>query len=250
MALSVKNNLEGSNQQFFAFLKKPDFISKLNKKRNKLGFREDEELTRLLVEQTEKKAEIKNLTKFFVYRRLLESTFEKTQTNKPHKLEDSRHYALDMLLYGFLGNKPELTFLDVGCGLIEGVSPTTEDTVKLFARFNIRVKAIGLDLNVPQELHEKVKNEVLYLNGDVKKDLSYTSSYFGKFDYIRCVNLLYYFNKEIQEKIISKLTYLLKEGGILVEDSKNSVREAKVRLHQKVNGKGEIIFEGDPYSEN
>jgi len=44
------------------------------------------------------------------------------------------------------------------------------------------------------------------------------ASIYGDFDLITCCNILFYYNKEAQNTIISKLKRSLKTGGFLITD--------------------------------
>ena len=92
-------------------------------------------------------------------------------------------------------------------------------------------------------MNGKTKGGILYLKANL---FGSEIGKLEKFDYIRCMHLLYYFSQKVAEEAIEKLLGLLVPGGVLAEDSLTTKRQTMVRLHQKGNG---IVFEGDPYDE-
>ena len=158
-----------------------------------------------------------------------------------------RHDSLDFVVADELPNRDRMRFLDVGCGIDSGFSPTAEDTVSMFGKMGILVEAIALDKNVPDGLDGKTKRGVRYVKMDLFDD---KIGALGKFDYIRCSNVLYYFNGQVASKAVSKLTGMLSYMGVLAEDSKTTKTESIVRLHRNNVFGAEVFFEGNPYCEN
>gem|GEM_PF-5447295 len=216
-------------------------LNRVHARRVAHGFCDDISTTRKIVELG---LERPGLSRSEFFRFALSGTLEITQDPKAHRLEESRHYSLDVMVHDYFKRDGAIRFLDAGCGFSSGFAPTTTDTVAIFSRLGSPIKATALDTIVPEEMNGKTKVGILYLKADL---FGSESSRLGKFDYIRCMHLLYYFSQKVAGEAVEKLIDLLAPGGVLAEDSLTTKRQTVVRLHQKGNG---VVFQGDPYAEN
>jgi 2-polyprenyl-3-methyl-5-hydroxy-6-metoxy-1,4-benzoquinol methylase len=241
-----------------AFSGNEKFIKKVHEKRLKAGFADNREITETIIKQSvlkvlgkphnalqeptrkdeEEVCKSKRLKHAF-FRDVLSDTLELTGSGR------MRLDLIDMLAISNLWGHGKVKFLDVGCGIYEGSSPSAEETAKNFSQVKIPIEAVAIDKNVPPSLDGKTVNGVKYLKVNVlnKEELEKL----GKFDYIRCMHLLYYFNSAVAEKIIGTLKGMLLPGGVLVEDSKSTKKKMFLRLHQKYeDGSVYSMDEGDP----
>lgn len=73
-------------------------------------------------------------------------------------------------------------------------------------------------------------DENAIFNEDIKKNMVFaqhnlvTDSTFNEFDLILCRNVLIYFNRELQERVVELLSKSLRPGGVLILGDKESLR--------------------------
>ncbi len=184
--------------------------------------------------------EPKKRTEFFKY--MLEAT--------PGVTYATRHGKLDKAASEMLAEKPEITILDVGSGFEAniGFATTTKSTLDHFKSEGKQTTAVAIDSQIPSDISGLETKGVIHIKMDAMED---DIEVLGKFNYVRCMNVLYYYNEEKKATIIKKLESILEIGGILVENSMCTFRsyqevfDSMTRIHVKRSEDRIEILDGD-----
>ena len=136
----------------------------------------------------------------------------------------------DKAAYGSLREKKSIRFLDAGSGFdnLSFSSPTSIDTVKFFQSHGLKIDAVAVDIAIPKELRGKEKGGVTYLNADISRPLVGQ----GKFDYVRCANVIWHYDAGKARDILQNLKMLLAEDGILLVGSSNGMEREIVAIRK------------------
>lgn len=215
----------------------PAFIAKVNRMRVNRGFADSVETTEEIIKAAKRMPEARKSRTAFL-RWILGNTLRITH--------HSRHEDIDVLAMGYMEDKRMVRFLDVGCSFSssEKCAPTIVDTVRNFGKCGIEVEAWGMDKEIPPEMDGKTSKGATYVKHDLFGE---GADAFGKFDFIRSMHTLYYYNDARKARAIGILGKMLLPGGILIEDSMNTNRIC-VRAHKLGwDGKVSVIFQGNPY---
>jgi SAM-dependent methyltransferase len=173
--------------------------------------------------------------------------FERLLTRVPTVSWRERHERLDKFVLPYLPPKPEISFLEFGCGTFDlrGMAPpATASTVKFLSGRGIAVSATAADWEVPPKFHSRMIGGVSIARSDI---LSPEFEPLGLFDFIRCTNMLHYYSHEKTATALDRLKSMLAAGGILLEDS-GSGEKTIFSVHGKgKDGKVGLLYEGNPY---
>lgn len=108
-----------------------------------------------------------------------------------------------------------IRLLDVGSSfdLITKVPVTTVNTVEYFAGKKLPIDAFAVDMRFPPKKHMTEKDGVRYLRMDACEDAILEC---GKFNYIRCLDMLVYYQKEVVEKVVERLNKMMDDDAVMI----------------------------------
>ena len=169
-----------------------------------------------------------NVTRFFRNREtfdFLEDVIFREMMRKNHKVRilsagcstGEEPYTLSMMLSGFSrsgSSEYEIIGIDVDTDAIEKAKMGVYSDFSFMELKHEEIEKYFKKSGYHYILNEDIKRNANFIIMDIKESEKLVS--LGKFDLIICRNILIYFSKDFQEKIISDFHRLLKPGGYLV----------------------------------
>ncbi len=160
--------------------------------------------------------------------------FKKAILETPIYTDSRRHAPIDYKIISILKGRSLVWLLDIACGFdaSQQSSPATMATIKRFNDAGCLVDAVAVDMRANNRRTSRNMNIITY----VKMDLfDKRVSDLGKFDIVKCLNVLYYYNGSVAQAAVESMKATLAPGGILIEDSK-TVSKPVITMHIRSRG--------------